>query len=194
MNRLCRLSVVAIAVPTVLFWGMSSRAFGDLPPLPTPSTQLTMEMLLHSDQATLESLYRGAGPGSIPFGSYAGKAITSPGTRKGIRQSKLIGQLWKGKEFRGDGMMINRLAFGVSAVRADMFYGDSWLDGRPSIILDYANTSRLFGKARDEMREIAPGLYLGLTYIRKCPGPKLEMFYTVQALPGCSSERVGIRR
>jgi hypothetical protein len=91
-------------------------------------------------------------------------------------------------------MMINRLAFGLSAVRADMFIGDSWLDGQPSIVLDYANTSRLFGKARDEMREISPGLYLGLTYIRQCPGPKLAMFYTIQALPSCSGEQVGTRR
>jgi hypothetical protein len=153
-----------------------------------------MESLRHSDQATLEALYRGAAAGSDPFGSYVGLAIPSPGTSKGIRQSKRIGLLWKGKEFRGDGMMINRLAFGVSAVRADMYYGDSWLDGRPSIILDYANTSRLFGKARDEMREISPGFYLGLTYIRKCPGPKLAMFYTIRALPGCPGEAVGTRR
>jgi hypothetical protein len=153
-----------------------------------------MESLLHSDQATLEALYRSAAPGSEPFGSFEGRAIPAPGTRKGLRQSKRIGLLWKGKEFRGDGMMINRLAFGLSAVRADMYYGESWLDGRPSIVLDYANTSKLFGNARDEMREIAPGLYLGLTYVRKCPAPKLAMFYTVQALPSCPGEQVGIRR
>jgi hypothetical protein len=131
-------------------------------------------------------LYRGAGATSIPTGTFAGRASPAPGTRRGIRQSKIIGLLWKGKELPGDGTMVNRLAFGVHAVRADVSIGESWLDGRPSIILDYANTSRLFGKARDEMREISPGLYLGLTYVRKCPGPKLVMFYSVQALPTCA--------
>jgi hypothetical protein len=153
-----------------------------------------MERLLHSDQATLEAMYRGAAVGSVPFGSFEGRAIPAPGTRKGIRKSKLIGLLWKGKEFRGDGMMINRLAFGLSAVRADMYYGESWLDGRESIVLDYANTSKLFGNARDEMREIAPGLYLGMTYVRKSPEPKLAMFYTVQAAPSCPGEQAGTRR
>jgi hypothetical protein len=88
--------------------------------------------------------------------------------------------LWKGKEFPGDGTMVNRLAFGVQAVHTEVYLGESWLDGRPSIILDYANTSRLFSKARDEMREISPGLYLGITYLRASPEPKLLMFYTVQ--------------
>lgn len=153
-----------------------------------------MESLLHSDQATLEALYRGAGAGSQPIGPLAGRAIPAPGTRKTLRQSKLIGLLWKGKEFPGDGTMVNRLALGVKAVRADMYNGESWLDGGPSIVLDYANTSRLFGKARDEMREIAPGLYLGITYIRQCPGPKLATFYTIQASPPCPVELMGNRR
>ena len=91
-------------------------------------------------------------------------------------------------------MMINRLAFGLSAVRADMYYGESWLDGRESIVLDYANTSKLFGDARDEMREIAPGLYLGMTYVRKSPEPKLAMFYTIQSAPSYPGEQAGIRR
>jgi hypothetical protein len=144
-----------------------------------------METLLRTDQAGLESLYRSAGTGQMPSGPYAGLAIPAPGKRKNIRQSRLIGLLWKGKEFSGDSTMVNRLAFGMKAVRADVFYGQSWLDGGPTIVLDYANTSKLFGKARDEMREISPGLYLGLTYLRQKSCPKLLMFYTVQALPTC---------
>jgi hypothetical protein len=117
----------------------------------------------------------------MPFGPFDGRAIPAPGTRKNLRKSRTIGILWKGKEFPGDGTMVNRLAFGAHAVRADMFMGQSWLDGAPSIVLDYANTSRIFSKARDEMREISPGLYLGATYVRTRSEPRLVYFYTVQS-------------
>jgi hypothetical protein len=57
--------------------------------------------------------------------------------------------------------------------------------------LDYANTTRLFKNIRDEMREVAPGLYLGLTYKHQCPEPKLLVFYTVQKIPDCPIEQAG---
>jgi hypothetical protein len=50
---------------------------------------------------------------------------------------------------------------GVRAVRASVGYGPSWLDGGPSIVVDYAATSRVWRDVRDEVREVAPGLYLG---------------------------------
>lgn len=191
MHRLCRLSVAGIAAVAALLMETPTTAAADTPAPILESAPLTMESLLRTDRASLESLYRNAGVGSVPLGSFAGRATPSPGTRKGARKSKLIGLLWKGKELPGDGTMVNRLAFGVKAVRADVYYGESWLDGRPTIVLDYANTSRLFKNARDEMREVAPGLYLGLTYINKCPEPKLVMFYVVQKLPDCRTEQVG---
>lgn len=194
MRRLCRLSVFGIAAVAGLLIGTPTVATADTPASTLQTAPLTMESLQRTDQAGLEALYRSVGAGSVPVGSMAGRAIPSPGTRKGARKSKLIGLLWKGKELPGDGTMVNRLAFGVRAVRADVYYGESWLDGGPTIVLDYANTSRLFGDVRDEMREVAPGLYLGLTYVRKCPGPKLAMFYTVQTPSNCPTERAGTCR
>src|SRR3974390_3333148 len=163
MYRLFRLSILGI----VSIGGMSSRASADPQAISLPSAPIAMESLAHSDQTTLEALYRSASVGSLPSGPFAGRAIPYPGTRRGVRQSKLIGVLWKGKEFPDSTTMVNRLALGMHAVHADMYYGESWLDGRPTLVLDYANTSRLFGSARDEMREVAPGQYLGLTYVRK---------------------------
>ena len=184
MCRLCQSwpVVPAIAVVVSLFHAANSSAAS-----PQSLTPLTMEALVRTDRSDLEALYRGANAGTMPVGSLPGRAIPSPGTRKTVRQSKLIGLLWKGKEFPADGVMVNRLALGLKAVRADVYYGESWLDGRPAIVLDYANTSRRFGDARDEMREIAPGLYLGITYVRKCPEPKLAMFYTLQVI--CNGNR-----
>lgn len=188
MSRLYRISAFAIATIAALSTQELAHAAGDTPVSFPPSVLLSRESLLQTDQATLEELYRSAGAGSLPFGPLDGLATASPGTRRGMRQSKRIGILWKGKEFPGNGTMVNRLAFGMKAVHADMYYGESFLDGRPSIVLDYANTSRLFGNVRDEMRELAPGVYLGMTYIRKCPGPKLVMFYVVQTPPCCGND------
>ena len=199
MNRLYRLCLFAVATAMGLSLATSARALADSPELPQQmspvvAAPLTMDGLMHTDRATLEALYRSAAPGAVPLGSFAGRASPEPGTAKGLRQSKRISWIWKGKEFAGDGIMVNRLSLGARAVRADVYMGPSFFDGNPSIVLDYANTSKLFKDARDEMREVAPGLYLGLTYVRKCPQPKLVQFYAVQKLPECSSERMGICR
>jgi len=99
-----------------------------------------------------------------------------------VPASRAIHVLWKGKVFRDDGTMINR-TFAGRAVTARVFVGESWLDGRPALVLDYSDTSKLFRDVRDEQREVCPGLYLGLTYLRKCPGPELVVFYAVDSRP-----------
>jgi hypothetical protein len=186
----------AFAVALVMLGASIAALGGDAPaadvlaPMAaTPlSCPLTMDGLLSMDRASLESLYRSAAPGTPPVGVFAGKATPAPGTSEGLRKSKVIGVLWKGKVISED-VMVNRLPFGVRAVKADVYTGESFLDGRPSTILDYANTSRLFRADRDEVREVAPGLYLGLTYVRKCPTPKLAMVFALQTLSDCPNLR-----
>jgi hypothetical protein len=141
-----------------------------------------LDDLVRSDRATLEGLYSQGAVTTPPPGFAPGRAIPDPGTRKAFRKSKMIGLLWKGKVF-SDGQMINRLAGGREAVTASVYVGESWLDGKPSLILDYAGSKR-FGDVRDEMREVSPGVFVGLTYVRKCPSPKLAMFFALDA-SGC---------
>jgi hypothetical protein len=38
------------------------------------------------------------------------------------------------------------------------------MDGREAIVLDYSVSSLPFRAIRDEIREVAPGLYLGVVY------------------------------
>ena len=66
-------------------------------------------------------------------------------------------------------------------VRAEtlVYHGESWRDGGPAVIVDYS-PSRLFRNVRDEMREVSPGLYLGLTWVTKRSGPELAMMFTLQ--------------
>lgn len=140
--------------------------------------------IVRMSRAELECLYRRAEVGVIPSGATRGRAIIDPGSRSTAMKSRMVHVLWRGKVFRDDATMINR-TFAGRAVTADVYTGESWLDGRPTLVLDYANTSRLFADARDEMRQIAPGLYLGATYLRRCPQPELVAFYVIDARPHC---------
>lgn len=149
----------------------------------TAAPPSVLDDLVHSDRATLEGLYSQGVVTTPPPGFAPGRAIPEPGSRKTVRRSKTIGLLWKGKVF-SEGQMINRLIGGREAVTASVYEGESWLDGKPSLILDYAGSKR-FGDVRDEMREVSPGVYVGLTYIRKCPQPKLAMFFALDTRPAC---------
>ncbi len=53
---------------------------------------------------------------------------------------------------------------GIPAIAADIYRAPSWFDGGPCIVLDYSKTSWVARMIRDEIREIGPGLFLGLVY------------------------------
>lgn len=52
----------------------------------------------------------------------------------------------------------------IQAIKAVIYTQDSWYDGRPCIVLDYSRTSLAARMIRDEIREIAPGVFLGLVF------------------------------
>jgi hypothetical protein len=130
--------------------------------------------------ADLESLYRQAQPGAIPEDYARGRAIYDPGSLLGGTRSKVTHLLWHGKDFcPADSTLINQWC-GFRAIRARVCYGTSWLDGNASIIMDYCGTSRVWADVRDEVREVAPGLYLGAMYRRGTPCPKFVMFFALE--------------
>ena len=53
---------------------------------------------------------------------------------------------------------------GFKLIRAKVYKEGSWLDGKEAIILDYSKTSLVAQWIRDEIREVAPRLYLGLVF------------------------------
>lgn len=143
----------------------------------------SMDQLLRLGPQQLDALYQGAAVGAIPEGRARGQAIFAPGTRLTRPLAKAARVLWQGKVFRGaDASAVNRF-FGVKVIRANVFYGPSWSDGRPAIILDYQDTSRLYAPYRDELREVAPGLFLGLMYARTAPQPTLKMYFALETRP-----------
>ena len=65
-------------------------------------------------------------------------------------------------------MLTNRiLPFGLNAIVAKVYTGPSWFDQKECIVLDYSKTSLVAQWIRDEIRLIAPDLYLGRVYWEK---------------------------
>jgi hypothetical protein len=69
----------------------------------------------------------------------------------------------------------------MRVVRAQVYQGPSWLDGQPSLILDYSQTSRVYENNRDEIRQVAPGLWLGIMYDRTTSPPGLVMYFALES-------------
>ncbi len=47
--------------------------------------------------------------------------------------------------------------------------------------MDYQGSSLIWNDVRDELREVAPGLYLGAMYLRRSTGPKFKMWFALEA-------------
>lgn len=139
-----------------------------------------MDDLVRMSRCDLENLYRHAEIGCPPGGVTDGRAIINAGSAITVPAAAVTRVIWQGKVFTDDNMMVNRV-FGMRAIRARVYTGESWLDGKPSVILDYAETSKLYADVRDEVREISPGLYLGIAYHRTDAGPELNKFFTLDS-------------
>jgi len=55
-------------------------------------------------------------------------------------------------------------AFRRKLIRAKVYKAPSWFDQKECIVLDYSHTSLVARKIRDEIREVAPGLFLGIVF------------------------------
>jgi hypothetical protein len=74
--------------------------------------------------------------------------------------------VWQGKVFDAQhGRANNRvLPFSFESVPAKVYKAASRFDGKECIVLDYSETSFVARWVRDEIREVASGLYLGKVY------------------------------
>ncbi|MGE5762436.1 MAG: hypothetical protein ACM3ZF_00635 [Mycobacterium leprae] len=126
-----------------------------------------VDRLLEMSQAELDELFRASPAGDIPSGQGEGTVLVARGETLSEIAAKLAQYVaWQGKVFDPDnGELLNLVSpLGIRAVRAKVYKGDSWLDGAECIVLDYSETSLIAQWVRDEIREVAPGLYLGLVY------------------------------
>lgn len=166
--------------------GFAGEAGAQPPPvvnvIPVPQVR-DGDSLLRMKATELESLYRVSPPGAQPRGRVHGLPIISPGKATGPTMSRAARVVWQGKVFRDDGTTAVNRFFGVRAIQGNLSYGPSWLDGRPSLILDYQGTSRVYGRYRDEIRQVGPGVYLGLMYDRTGSPPTPVRYFAFETRP-----------
>jgi hypothetical protein len=123
--------------------------------------------LLAMSQEQLDNLFSGSAAGKIPNGEAQGTAIIAPGTKYSSEIASLINIfVWQGKTFdAAHGTLRNRIsAFGLNAIVAEVYKAPSWFDNKECIVLDYSKTSFVAEHIRDEIRQVAPGVYLGLVF------------------------------
>ena len=154
----------------------------------TPDSQATAatQKLMDMKRADLEAMYRASGSGPVPDGKADGLATLASGTGAGRVSEALFSFFWHGKVFDAKkGELVNRLVVG-RAVKAKVFIGPSWLDGKPSVIIDYKGTSWIAGAVRDEIRMVAPGVYLGFAYVRAPDGgaPRADLLFALDFTSG----------
>jgi len=128
---------------------------------------LDVEALLKMSQAQLDELFTNSPAGDIPDGEGKGTAIVAPGSSYTRNVANFVSHFaWQGKVFDAEhGTLKNMiLPLGLNAIIARVYKGPSWLDGKECIVLDYSETSLVAHWIRDEIREIAPRLYLGKVY------------------------------
>jgi hypothetical protein len=151
-------------------------------PMQGPSTIRTLGDLVDLSAPQLDQLYRQSGPGPVPLGKVNGRALY-PDARFPRARSNAARIAWQGKVFRPESSTAVNRFFGVRAIQGNVYAGPSWLDGGPSMVLDYQGTSKVYGNYRDEIRQVAPGLYLGLMYDRTTAPPTLKMYFAFDSRP-----------
>lgn len=131
------------------------------------NASLTGRQLLAMTQQQLDDLFSASSSGSIPNGEARGTAIIAPGTAYSHEIAELVNIFaWQGKVFDAEhNVLRNRITpFGINAIVAEVYKDASWFDKKECIVLDYSKTSLVAKHIRDEIREIAPNLYLGIVF------------------------------
>jgi Animal haem peroxidase len=157
-------------------------ASGLLASSPSISAGLSVADLTTMSQAQLDAAFAGASAGPIPDGDTEGAVLVAPQTElAGPAQLLVRWLVWQGKVFdRARGELVNKVSpLGIRVVKAKVYVGESWSDGRPAVILDYSRTSLIARKVRDELRQVGPDTYLGVAYWDRTPA----LMFALQ-LPG----------
>lgn len=154
-----------------------------------PDVALNADALLAMAPVQLDALFQNRPPGETPRGRGAGTIVALPGSAFAKPIARILGWLcWRGKIFRPGSQDLKNLItpFALPVFRAEVGPDDSWLDGRPCVLLDYSRGSKLVAWIRDEIREVSPGVYLGLVWGvgRVLGGRKLVLRFVLTFPPG----------
>lgn len=132
-----------------------------------PTTIKDPKEFLKMSGEQLDEIFRNSPAGEIPREKGEGTAIMAAGTKAtGILARLVKHSSWQGKVFDPEKAQLINLT-GISGrkrIVAKVYKDKSWFDGKECIVLDYSKTSLVAKKIRDEIREVAPGIYLGIVY------------------------------
>jgi hypothetical protein len=123
---------------------------------------------LELSPAKLDELFAGSPAGDIPVGRGRGTAVFFAGRRAAKPFAALARVLfWQGKVFRPESHDLKNLLtpFSIPGIRAEVYSGESWYDGRPCVVLDYSKSSKIAGRIRDEIRQVGPNEYVGMVFM-----------------------------
>ena len=126
-----------------------------------PSTLITMT------KPELARLFSSGRAGAVPDGRGRGTVLLGTGGLAAQVAARLSYALaWRGKVVSArTARLLNILTpLQVEAIAAMIYKQDSWYDDAPCIVLDYSKTSFAARWIRDEIREIAPGVFLGIVF------------------------------
>jgi hypothetical protein len=128
-----------------------------------------VERFMAMSGAELDEVFASADATVAPTGRGRGTALAMTGTTRGRRFTSAVrATSWKGKRFADDGASLRNLVgpIGATVIAANVYVGESRVDGRPCVVLDYSRTSWIARWVRDEIREVEPGVYLGIVFMR----------------------------
>jgi hypothetical protein len=131
-------------------------------------TTLTEDDLLATPNRALDALFRSRPAGPVPVGVLDGVAVLFPGSPLSRPVAALVRAVaWQGKVVDPDGTFLrNRITpLGIRAIAATVRRSGSLVDRRPCVVLDYSATSLVARGVRDEIRLVAPHLYLGVVWL-----------------------------
>ena len=115
----------------------------------------------------LGELFGAGTAGAIPDGRGKGTVLLGTGGRlTRVAAAVCYALAWRGKVVNAREARLKNIVtpLGIQAIEAAVYKQDSWYDGEPCIVLDYSKTSFVARMIRDEIREIAPGVFLGLVF------------------------------
>jgi hypothetical protein len=144
---------------------------------------LAVADLLRMSEPELDALYRRSPPAPMPPGRVRGTVLLRTGTNLARPLAAGARAVWQGKRFDPAESSATNRFFGLPVVSAQVSSGPSWLDGGPALILDYSQTSLVYARYRDEIRQVAPGLFLGRMYDRATSPPALKMVFALESRP-----------